>query len=74
MRGEFLLFSLADNLGVDIDIVRTWPLTKILSWKRYFEIKAEKIKEQAESWKKEKKHDDGGVHIRRRGGRMVMES
>lgn len=71
MSREFLLYSLAENLSVDIDIVRSWPMTKVLGWKNYFERKSALIKERLASPSSSK--GDGGVHVRKVGGRLVME-
>lgn len=71
MSQEFLLYSLAENLSVDIDIVRTWPMKKVLGWKNYFERKNTLIKEHLAS--PSSSAGDGGVHVRKAGGRLVMD-
>jgi len=71
MQG-FLLFSLAELLHVDIDVVRRWSLRKVLEWKKYFELKGELIGSTGtHNQTPEKSADRGGVHFMRRGDRVI---
>lgn len=71
MSQEYLLYSLAENLCIDIDIVRSWPMRKVMGWKSYFEQKAAMVKERLAS--PSPGVGDGGVHVRKVGGRLVMD-